>query len=85
MDYHSVLDDFIAKNKEICKHELQDEDWEAIALVAQWLKSFQSATTQISTMKCPMLSWTHAMFHGLQDSLADSLHSLLNNTPTPFC
>ena len=38
MDYRSVLDDFVAKNRELCKHELQDEDWEAIALVAQWLK-----------------------------------------------
>ena len=84
MDYHSVLDDFIAKNKELCKHELQDEDWEAIALVAHWLKLFRSATTQMSTTKDPMLSWTHAIFCGLQDSLADSLSSLLNNTPAPL-
>ena len=81
MDYHSVLDDFVAKNRELQKHELQDEDWEAIALVAQWLKSFRSATTQMSTTKRPMLSWTHAIFHGLQDSISDSLHSLPNNTP----
>src|SRR5882672_10861230 len=84
MDYRCVLDDFVAKNRELRKHELQDEDWEAIALVAQWLKSFQSATTQMSMTKCPMLSWTHAISHGLQDSLADSLCSLLNNTPPPL-
>ena len=84
MDYRCVLDDFVAKNRELRKHELQDEDWEAIALVAQWLKSFRSATTQMSTTKRPMLSWTHAIFHGLQDSLADSLCSLLNNTPPPL-
>ena len=84
MDYRSILDDFVAKNKELRKHELQDEDWEAIALVAHWLKSFRSATTQMSTMKDPMLSWTHAIFCGLQDSLADSLSSLLNNTPPPL-
>jgi hypothetical protein len=81
MDYCSVLDDFVAKNRELQKHELQDEDWEAIALVAQWLKSFQSTTTQMSTTKCPMLSWTHAIFHRLQDSISDSLCSLSNNTP----
>jgi hypothetical protein len=75
------VDDFVAKNRELRKHELQDEDWEAIVLVAQWLKSFWSATTQMSTTKRPMLSWTHAVFHGLQDSLADSLRSLPNNTP----
>src|SRR5882724_12298660 len=85
MDYHSVLDDFIAKNRELCKHELQDEDWEAIALVAQWLKSFQSATTQMSMTKHPMLSWTHAIFHGLQDSFAESLHLLPNNSPASLC
>ena len=56
MDYHSVLDDFVAKSRELRKYELQDEDWKAIALVAQWLKAFWSATTQMSTMKCPMLS-----------------------------
>ena len=82
MDYRTILDDFVAKNRELRKHELQDEDWEAIALVAQWLKSFQSATTQMSTTKRPMLSSTHAIFRGLQDSLTDSLRSLPNDTPT---
>ncbi|KAI9569896.1 hypothetical protein HD554DRAFT_2019551 [Boletus coccyginus] len=85
MDYRSVLDDFVAKNKELRKHELQDEDWEAIALVAHWLKSFRSTTTQMSTTKDPMLPWTHAIFHGLQDSLVDLLSSLPNNTPAPLC
>jgi hypothetical protein len=56
IDYRTVLDDFVAKNRELRKYELQDEDWEAIALVAQWLKSFCSATTQMSTTKRPMLS-----------------------------
>jgi hypothetical protein len=81
MDYRSVLDDFVGKNKELCKYELQDEDWEAIALVAHWLMSFRSATTQMSTTKQPMLSWTHAVFHGLQDLLADALRSLPKNMP----
>ena len=69
------------KNRELRKYELQDEDWEAIALVAQWLKSFRSATTQMSTTKRPMLSSTHTIFQGLQDSLAESLRSLPYNTP----
>ena len=81
MDYCTVLDDFVAKNRELHKYELQDEDWEAIALVASWLKSSRSATTQMSTTKRPMLSWTHAIFQGLQDSLAEDLRSLPNNTP----
>lgn len=81
LDFRSVLDDYVAKNRELRKYELQDEDWEAIALVARWLKAFRSATTQMSTTKRPMLSWTHAVFRGLQDSLADSLRLLPNNTP----
>src|SRR6202789_2155210 len=81
IDYRTVLDDFVAKNRELRKYELQDEDWEAIALVAQWLKSFCSATTQMSTTKRLMLSSTQAIFQGLQDSLTDSLRSLPHNTP----
>jgi len=37
------------------------------------------------TTKHPMLSWTHTIFYGLQDSLADSLHLLPNNTPASLC
>ena len=84
MDYCTVINDFIVKNQEICKHELQDKDWEAIAIVALWLESFHSATTQMLMTKHPMLSWTHAIFRGLEDSLAANLHSLPNNTPTPL-
>jgi hypothetical protein len=85
IDYRTVLDDFVAKNRELRKYELQDEDWEAIALVAQWLKSFRSATTQMSTTKRPMLSSTQAIFQGLQDSLTDSLCSLPHNMPALLC
>lgn len=35
IDYCSAMDDFVAKNKELHKHELQDEDWEAIVFVTQ--------------------------------------------------
>ena len=80
MDYRTVLDDFVAKNRELHKYELQDEDWEAIALVASWLKSFRSATTQMSTTKRPMLSWTHAIEDYktlLQKIFAHSLTTLL--------
>jgi hypothetical protein len=41
-----------------------------------WLKSFPAATTQISTTKVPMLSTTHAIFHGLQDDIKDILRHL---------
>ena len=82
IDYRKVINDFVSKNKDLRKYELQDEDWEAIILVAKWLKSFRSATTQMSTTQRPMLSWTHAIFRGLQDSLAESLRALPDNTPS---
>ena len=80
LDYHTMLDDFVAKNRDLHKYKLQDKNWVAIALVAKWLKLFQSAMTQMSTIKCPMLSWTHAIFQGLQNLLADSLWLLPSNS-----
>ena len=44
--------------------------------MAGWLKSFRSATTQMSTTKQPMLSTAHAIFRGLQDKVHDALCSL---------
>lgn len=48
--------------------------------MTSWLKSFRSATTQMSTSKRSMLSSAHAIYRGLQDSLQDSLRALPNNT-----
>lgn len=79
IDHCAVIDDFVAKNKDLQKYELQDEDWDAIILIAHWLKAFWSATTQMSTTKWPMLSWIHPIFCGLQDSLTDSLCKLPDN------
>ncbi|KAG2070376.1 hypothetical protein BDR04DRAFT_1019021, partial [Suillus decipiens] len=56
-------------------------NWSAIQLDSDWLKAFQSATTQMSTTKCSMLSSTQAVLHGLQESLQESLCELPNNTP----
>ena len=81
IDYRSVIDDFIAKNRDLRKYEMHSEDWDAIILVARWLKSFRSATTQMSGTKWSMLSSTHAIFRGLQESLRESLHTLPDNTP----
>ena len=40
IDHCAVIDDFVAKNKDLQKYELQDEDWDAIILIAHWLKAF---------------------------------------------
>jgi hypothetical protein len=52
------------------------EDWDAITLVTQWLKTFRSATTQMSSTKRPMLSSTHAIFRGLQESVRGFIKDL---------
>lgn len=82
LDHRNIIDDFVAKNKDLRKFEMHADDWDAIALVAQWLKSFRSATTQMSTTKRPMLSSAHAIYRGLQESLCESLRKLPNNTPS---
>jgi hypothetical protein len=53
-----------------------EADWTSIDLVSSWLKSFRSATTQMSTTKVPMLSTTHAIFRGLQEDIKGILRSL---------
>ncbi|KAG0695804.1 hypothetical protein DFH29DRAFT_991905 [Suillus ampliporus] len=81
LDYCKVIDDFVAKIRELRQYELSAEDWRVIKLVSHWLKAFRAATTQMSTTKRSMLSSTQAIFHGLQESLQESLHELPNNTP----
>src|SRR5260370_33951689 len=79
LDYRRTIDSFISQNKDLHILELSDANWDSIKLVASWLKSFCSATTEMSTTKLPMLSTTHAIFRGLQDDIKDILHSLPNS------
>jgi len=51
---------------------MHSKDWNVIALVEQWLESFRLATTQMSATKQSILLSTHAIFHGLQESLQES-------------
>ena len=81
LDYRDTIDSFVSRNKDLHALELSDADWESIKLVASWLKSFRSATTEMSTTKLPMLSTTHAIFRGLQDDIKDILRSLPNSVP----
>jgi hypothetical protein len=76
LDYRNTIDSFISRNRDLHVLELSSADWESIKLVASWLKSFRSATTEMSTTKFPMLSTTHAIFRGLQDDIKDILRGL---------
>jgi hypothetical protein len=76
LDYRDTIDSFVSRNKDLHALELSNANWESIKLVALWLKSFRSTTTEMSTTKYPMLSTTHAIFRGLQDDIKDILRSL---------
>lgn len=79
LDYREVIDSFISRNKNLHSLELTVTDWESVTLVTSWLKSFRSATTEMSATKEPMLSTTHAIFRGLQDDIKDILRNLPNS------
>jgi hypothetical protein len=55
LDYRHTIDNFVAKNRKLCPYEFSNDDWDAITLVTKWLKSFRSATTQMSATKASML------------------------------
>ena len=79
LDYRRTINSFISRNKDLHILELSDADWDSIKLVTSWLKSFHSATTEMSITKLLMLSTTHTIFRGLQDDIKDILHSLPNS------
>jgi hypothetical protein len=84
LDHQEIIDDFVAKMKDLCHLELSTEDWDAIRLITQWLKTFWSTTMQMSLMKCSTLSSTHAIFCGLQESVHGFIWDLPNDAPPHF-
>jgi hypothetical protein len=79
LDYREAIDSFISRHKDLHSLEITEMDWESITLVTSWLKSFRSATTEMSATKEPMLSTTHAIFRGLQDDIKNILRNLPNS------
>ncbi|KAJ6615951.1 hypothetical protein B0H10DRAFT_1800514, partial [Mycena sp. CBHHK59/15] len=82
LDYRKIIDDFVGKHRDIRHLDLTDADWDAIILVAGWLKDFRTATTLMSTTKRPVLSFTHTVFRGLQGDLRKSICELPLSTPS---
>jgi hypothetical protein len=76
LDYRPAIDAFVGRKRELRDLEISEDEWNSIKMVATWLKSFRSATTQMSATKTPMLSTTHAVFRGLQDDLRTILRDL---------
>jgi hypothetical protein len=73
------VDSFSRVHRDLWSFSLCEEEWQAIELVATWLKSFRAATTQMSTTRMPMLSTSHAVFRGLQEDLRDIIRDLPNS------
>jgi hypothetical protein len=80
LDYREAIDIFLARNRDLRDYELSEREWDGIILVTGWLKSFRSATTQMSTTKRSMVSSTHAIFRGLQDQIKTILSDLPRST-----
>ncbi|KAF8221701.1 hypothetical protein L208DRAFT_1326479, partial [Tricholoma matsutake] len=70
------IDNFVGRHRDLRALELAEDEWVVVAQVADWLKAFQSATTQMSTFKQPMLSTTHTIFRGLQEHICQIYHNL---------
>jgi hypothetical protein len=81
LDYRQAIDSYTSRNRALHPFSLSEEEWTSISMVSSWLKSFRSATTQMSATKIPMLSTTHAIFRGLQDDLKNILRNQPANLP----
>jgi hypothetical protein len=83
LDYRQSVHSFVHSHTDLWPQLLSDEEWHTIDLVTTWLKSFRSATTQMSATRTPMLSTTHAIFRGLQEELCNTIRSLPKGTTSP--
>jgi hypothetical protein len=81
LDYRQTIDSYASRSRDLHPFSLSEEEWASISMVSSWLKSFRSATTQMSATKIPMLSTTLAIFRGLQDDIKNILRGLPATTP----
>ena len=80
LKFQREIDGFVGHTCDLQSLELDEDEWEAIALVAEWLMVFCLATTQMSMSKTSMLSTTHAIFRGLQQHIQETYGKLPSST-----
>lgn len=80
LHYRTVINSYVAKDLQLRKLELNEEDWHGLELVEQWLLAFREATTEMSATHKPMLSSLYSVFRGLQSHLREKLSALPDNT-----
>jgi len=81
LQFQTEIDDFIGYNRDLRSLKLDEEEWDTIAQVADWLMAFWSATIQMSTLKTPMLSMMHTIFRGLQEHIREIYCDILLSMP----
>ncbi|KAJ3980145.1 hypothetical protein F5890DRAFT_1420172 [Lentinula detonsa] len=75
-----AIDQYIVSNaSDLSTAKLTDSDWTALESIKNWLSEFRTATTEMLTTKNPMLSQTHLVFRGLQQSIKSIIMSLPAN------
>ena len=82
LKFRNEMDNYVMCDHDLRHLEMDEEEWLAITQVADWLRVFQLATTQMSaTKQASVLSMTHAVFRGLQEHLLSIFRALPANTP----
>ena len=77
LDYRKQVVAFVGCIHELRVLELDEDEWEVIKRVTDWLKTFRSAMSQmLGTKGMSTLSTTHTVFRGLQEHVADIIHFL---------
>ncbi|KAJ6612450.1 hypothetical protein B0H10DRAFT_1717310, partial [Mycena sp. CBHHK59/15] len=80
LGFCKAIFNYVATDEELRKHELNQAEWDALKMVASWLKIFRVGTTRMSTTKQPMLSTTHAVFCSLLQHLEEAIEKLPEST-----
>ena len=79
--FQSEVESFTLHNKDLRPLLISEDELEAIKLVTGWLLNFRKATRRMSTTSKPMISTTHAIFHGLQDAIKSIYANLPSTAP----
>ncbi|KAJ8514911.1 hypothetical protein ONZ45_g7593 [Pleurotus djamor] len=79
--YEESLNVFVFKHDELRELGIKSAEWSILKNLRHWLLLFKEATTRMSTTKFPMISFVHAVFRDLQDSIKSSIVNLPESTP----
>lgn len=79
--YKAAINAFVENNDHLLLTALDDDDWIALTVAADWLSAFRGASIQMSTTSRPMLSQVLLTYHGLLAHIKDKIAALPDETP----